>query len=153
MRWSPGAGTSVYRQPSNFTNGHTRDRQGRLLSCEHGGRRVTRTEYDGTITVLMDNFEGKRLTGLPMRLGAPLDELHGVARPDGTIGRVSGSLAGIPVRPRIYGNVMQALGVSSYSETFTRGSLLGRHERAHDGRLRHASRRSSSQADAARSGR
>jgi gluconolactonase len=54
-------GWGVFRQPSNFANGNTRDRQGRLLTCEHLTRRVTRTEYDGTITVLADNFEGKRL--------------------------------------------------------------------------------------------
>jgi len=61
MRWTPGAGISVYREPSNHTNGHTRDRQGRLVSCEHGKRRVTRTELDGSITVIADGFEGKRL--------------------------------------------------------------------------------------------
>ncbi len=61
MRWTPGVGVSVYRQPSNFANGHTRDRQGRLVSCEHGTRRVTRTEHDGTVTVIADAFEGKRL--------------------------------------------------------------------------------------------
>jgi len=52
---------SAFRRPSNYANGNTRDRQGRLVTCEHGGRRVTRTEFDGTITVLMDRFEGKRL--------------------------------------------------------------------------------------------
>ena len=52
---------SAFRKPSNFANGNTRDRQGRLVTCEHGGRRVTRTEYDGAITVLADRFEGKRL--------------------------------------------------------------------------------------------
>ncbi|MEP7240135.1 MAG: SMP-30/gluconolactonase/LRE family protein [Devosia sp.] len=52
---------SVFRQPSGNTNGHTVDRQGRLLSCEHGNRRVTRTEHDGSITVIADRFEGKRL--------------------------------------------------------------------------------------------
>jgi gluconolactonase len=51
----------VFRQPANFANGNARDRQGRLLTCEHQGRRVTRTEYDGKITVLADNFNGKRL--------------------------------------------------------------------------------------------
>jgi gluconolactonase len=61
MRWIPGAGTSVYREPANYANGHTRDREGRLVSCEHGGRRVTRTEHDGSITVIADSFEGKRL--------------------------------------------------------------------------------------------
>ena len=52
---------SVFRQPSNNTNGHTRDREGRLVSCEHGGRRVSRTELDGTVTVLADRWNGKRL--------------------------------------------------------------------------------------------
>ncbi|MFT4192070.1 MAG: SMP-30/gluconolactonase/LRE family protein [Comamonas sp.] len=53
---------SVFRQPSNFANGNTRDRQGRLVSCEHSvTRRVTRTEHDGSITVLADRFDGKRL--------------------------------------------------------------------------------------------
>jgi gluconolactonase len=54
-------GWGVFRQPSNFANGNARDRQGRLLSCEHLTRRVTRTEYDGKITVLADGFDGKRL--------------------------------------------------------------------------------------------
>jgi gluconolactonase len=61
MRWDEETGaTSVYRKPSNYANGNTRDRQGRLVTAEHG-RRVTRTEYDGRITVLMDRFDGKRL--------------------------------------------------------------------------------------------
>lgn len=61
MRWSPDTGISTYRSPSNFSNGHTRDLQGRLVSCEHGARRVTRTEYDGTISVIANGFDGKRL--------------------------------------------------------------------------------------------
>jgi gluconolactonase len=62
MRWTEESGAvSVYRQPSNYTNGHTRDREGRLISCEHGARRVTRTEHDGSITVLADRYNGKRL--------------------------------------------------------------------------------------------
>ena len=62
MRWDEQTGaTSVYRKPSNYANGNTRDRQGRLVTAEHG-RRVTRTEYDGRITVLMDRFDGKRLS-------------------------------------------------------------------------------------------
>ncbi|MFH6783231.1 MULTISPECIES: SMP-30/gluconolactonase/LRE family protein [Methylobacterium] len=52
---------SAFRKPSNFANGNTRDRQGRLVTCEHGGRRVTRTDYDGSITVLADSYQGKRL--------------------------------------------------------------------------------------------
>jgi len=62
LRWTEETGTvSVFRTPANYTNGHTRDRQGRLISCEHSARRVTRTELDGTITVLIDRYQGKRL--------------------------------------------------------------------------------------------
>jgi gluconolactonase len=61
LRWTPEGGVSVFRQPSNFSNGHTRDRQGRLVSCEHGTRRVTRTEIDGSITALAESYQGKRL--------------------------------------------------------------------------------------------
>ena len=61
MRWVPGGSATVFREPSNFANGHNRDRQGRLISCEHGARRVTRTETDGSITVLADAFRGKKL--------------------------------------------------------------------------------------------
>jgi gluconolactonase len=62
MRWSEDDGhVSIYRQPSNNSNGHTRDREGRLISCEHDTRRVTRTEHDGSITVLIDRFNGKPL--------------------------------------------------------------------------------------------
>ena len=62
LRWDEITGTvSVYRAPADNANGNTRDRQGRLVTCEHGARRVTRTEHDGTVTVLMDNFDGKRL--------------------------------------------------------------------------------------------
>ncbi|MBV9568130.1 MAG: SMP-30/gluconolactonase/LRE family protein, partial [Hyphomicrobiales bacterium] len=62
LRWEEETGAvSVFRKPSEFANGNTRDRQGRLITCEHGGRRVTRTEYDGSVTILMDNYQGKRL--------------------------------------------------------------------------------------------
>lgn len=61
MRWSPDCGISVFRQPSNYANGHTRDKEGRLVSCEHGTRRVTRTELDGSLTIIADSFNGKRL--------------------------------------------------------------------------------------------
>src|ERR1700745_912001 len=52
---------SVFRSPSNYSNGNYRDREGRLLTCEHDSRRLTRTEHDGTITVLIDGFQGKKL--------------------------------------------------------------------------------------------
>ena len=62
LKWEEETGAvSVFRKPSNYANGNTRDRQGRLVTCEHGGRRVTRTEYDGNVSVVADNFEGKRL--------------------------------------------------------------------------------------------
>jgi gluconolactonase len=75
LRWSPETGISTYRAPSNYANGQTRDRQGRLISCEHGLRRVTRTEHDGSITVLADGYQGKRLN-------SPNDV---VVKSDGTI--------------------------------------------------------------------
>src|ERR1043165_6106118 len=62
LRWDETTGAvGVFREPSGYANGHTVDRQGRLVSCEHGNRRVTRTEHDGSITVIADRFEGKRL--------------------------------------------------------------------------------------------
>jgi len=62
LRWDEETGnTTIFRKPSNNANGNTRDRHGRLITCEHGGRRVTRTEYDGSITVLADQYDGKPL--------------------------------------------------------------------------------------------
>lgn len=65
LRWAVdatgGGAISTFRQPSNFSNGQTRDRQGRLVTCEHGLRRVIRTEADGSISVLADSYQGKRL--------------------------------------------------------------------------------------------
>lgn len=75
LRWIEGPGVSTFRAESNYANGNTRDRQGRLVSCEHGGRRVTRTEADGTITVIADSYEGKPLN-------SPNDV---VVKSDGTI--------------------------------------------------------------------
>ena len=78
LRWVPDAVTgsvSVFRTNSNYSNGNTRDREGRLVSCEHGARRVTRTEVDGSITVIADSYDGKRLN-------SPNDV---VVKSDGTI--------------------------------------------------------------------
>jgi gluconolactonase len=62
LRWDETTGAvGIFREPAGYTNGHTLDAQGRLVSCEHGKRRVTRTEHDGTITVLADNWQGNRL--------------------------------------------------------------------------------------------
>jgi gluconolactonase len=75
MRWDEETGrVSVFRKPSNYSNCNTRDRQGRLVTCEHDARRVTRTEYDGTITVLIDKLRrqaaqfAKRCRGQVRRL-------------------------------------------------------------------------------------
>lgn len=59
-QWAEGLGARVLHQPSNYSNGQTRDREGRLICCEHLPRRVTRHEPDGSITVLADNYEGKK---------------------------------------------------------------------------------------------
>jgi gluconolactonase len=62
LKWEEETGAvSVFRKTSWNANGNTRDRQGRLVTCEHRGRRVTRTEYDGSVTVLMNHFQGRRL--------------------------------------------------------------------------------------------
>jgi len=75
MRWTESGGVSVFRAPSGFANGHTRDQQGRLIGCSHRHRCVTRTELDGSITVLADRYRGKRLN-------SPNDV---VCRSDGTV--------------------------------------------------------------------
>jgi len=61
MRWTEGQGVSVYRSPSSYANGQTRDRQGRLISCSHRERCLFRTELDGAITRLIDRHDGRRL--------------------------------------------------------------------------------------------
>jgi gluconolactonase len=62
LRWLEDTGeVSVFRTPSNYSNGNCRDRQGRLVTCEHDTRRVTRTEYDGTVSVLMEGYQNKKL--------------------------------------------------------------------------------------------
>jgi gluconolactonase len=64
LKWEEETGAvSTFRRPSNHANGNTRDRQGRLITCEMGSQTLTRTEYDGRVTLLANRFEGKRLTG------------------------------------------------------------------------------------------
>jgi gluconolactonase len=61
LRWDETTGmVGVFREPANYTNGHTVDRAGRLVSCEQGTRRITRTEHDGSVSVLADRYDGKR---------------------------------------------------------------------------------------------
>jgi len=98
MRWSEDDGhVSVFRYPSNNSNGNTRDREGRLVTCEHDTRRVTRTEHDGSITVLIDTFEGKPLN-------APNDA---VVSADGAIWFTDplfgnlGNYEGHPIKPQL----------------------------------------------------
>ena len=61
MRWSISEGASVFREPAGYTNGNYLDRQGRLVSCEHGNRRISRTEPDGSAVTLVDRYDGNRL--------------------------------------------------------------------------------------------
>jgi len=62
LRWDETTGhVGVFRSPAGYTNGHTIDRQGRIVSCEHGGRRVSRTEHDGSVITIADKYNGKRL--------------------------------------------------------------------------------------------
>ncbi|MEU6862395.1 SMP-30/gluconolactonase/LRE family protein [Streptomyces sp. NPDC046876] len=76
LRWDEASGTvSVFRSPAGHPNGNTLDREGRLITCEQGNRRITRTEPDGTLTVIADRFEDKRLN-------SPNDA---VVRSDGSI--------------------------------------------------------------------
>lgn len=76
LRWDEATGTvGVFRSPAGHSNGNTLDRRGRLVTCEQGNRRVTRTEADGTVTVLADRYDGKRLN-------SPNDS---VVRSDGTV--------------------------------------------------------------------
>ncbi|MDZ4309781.1 MAG: SMP-30/gluconolactonase/LRE family protein [Cypionkella sp.] len=117
LRWAAdtagGGSVTTFRQPSNFSNGQTRDRQGRLVTCEHGLRRVIRTEACGSVTVLADSFQGKRLNSpndVVVRSdgsiwftdptygilsdyegyrAAPEQTVHGVYRVDGISGEIS----------------------------------------------------------------
>lgn len=75
FRWSEAGGVAVFREPSNMTNGNTYDQQGRMLSCEHATSRVTRTEADGSVTVLASHYQDKELN-------SPNDI---VVRNDGTV--------------------------------------------------------------------
>jgi gluconolactonase len=94
LRWDEETGrTSVFRMPSNHANGNTRDRQGRLVTCEHSGRRVTRTEYDGTITVLIDKFDGKPLNGTNDVVVKSDDSIWFTDPPSGIAGNYLGEAA------------------------------------------------------------
>lgn len=101
-RWDETHGCSVFRKPSNNANGNTRDRQGRLLTCEHLPRRVTRTEYDGRITTLADSYKGKRLNS-PNDIVCKSDGSIWFTDPVfGILGNYEGEKADSEVDPGVY---------------------------------------------------
>ncbi len=103
LKWEEETGeVSVFRKPSDFANGNTRDRQGRLVTCEHGARRVTRTEYDGSITVVMDNFEGKRLNSPNDLVVASDGSIWFTDPPFGILGYYEGYKAEQEINPAIW---------------------------------------------------
>ena len=103
MRWDEETGrVSIFRKPSNFANGHTRDRQGRLISCEHDTRRVTRTEYDGTITVLADKFNGKPLNSPNDIVVKSDDSVWFTDPPFGILGNYEGHVATPELPTNVY---------------------------------------------------
>jgi gluconolactonase len=94
MKWDEETGSvSVFRKPANHSNGNTRDRQGRLITCEHLGRRVTRTEYDGTVSVIADTFDGKPLNSPNDVVCKSDDSLWFTDPPFGLLGNYEGRVA------------------------------------------------------------
>jgi gluconolactonase len=92
----------VFRRPSNNANGNTRDRQGRLVTCEHDSRRVTRTEYDGTVTVLIDKFEGKPLNSPNDVVVKSDDSVWFTDPPFGILGNYEGHVAKVELPTNVY---------------------------------------------------
>ena len=103
MRWLEDDGhLSVFRANSNYSNGNTRDREGRLITCEHDSRRVTRTELDSTITVLIDSFQSKKLNA-PNDVVVAADGAIWFTDPGyGIFGNYEGHLAEPELPPRVY---------------------------------------------------
>lgn len=103
MRWDEASGRiSVFRAPSNNSNGNTRDRQGRLLTCEHLTRRVTRTEYDGSITVIADKFDGKPLNSPNDIVVKSDDSIWFTDPPFGILGYYEGEMAQPELPTNVY---------------------------------------------------
>lgn len=103
LRWDEESGAvGVFRRPSNFANGHTRDPQGRLVSCEHGGRRVTRTEYDGSLTVIADSFAGRRLNSPNDVVVSPDGAVWFTDPTFGILGYYEGERAEAELPPSVY---------------------------------------------------
>jgi gluconolactonase len=103
MRWDEETGAvSVFRKPSNYGNGNTRDRQGRLVTCEHDARRVTRTEYDGSITVILDRFDGKPLNSPNDVVVKSDDSVWFSDPPFGILGNYEGHTAAVELPTNVY---------------------------------------------------
>ena len=103
MRWDEETGAvSVFRKPSNYANGNTRDRQGRLVTCEHDARRVTRTEYDGTISVVLDRFEGKPLNSPNDVVVKSDDSVWFTDPPFGILSNYEGHVARVELPTNVY---------------------------------------------------
>jgi gluconolactonase len=103
MRWDEETGgVTVFRKPSNYANGNTRDRQGRLVTCEHDTRRVTRTEYDGAITVLCDRFEGKPLNSPNDVVVRSDDSVWFTDPPFGVLSNYEGHVAPVELPTNVY---------------------------------------------------
>ena len=103
MRWDEETGAvSVFRKPSNYGNGNTRDRQGRLVTCEHDTRRVTRTEYDGSITVILDRFDGKPLNSPNDVVVKSDDSVWFSDPPFGILGNYEGHTAAVELPTNVY---------------------------------------------------
>jgi gluconolactonase len=103
LKWEASTGAvSTWRAPSGFGNGNTRDRQGRLLTCEHGGRRVVRTEYDGTLTVIASHFQGKRLNSPNDIIVKSDDTVWFSDPPFGILGHYEGYAAEVELPTNLY---------------------------------------------------
>jgi gluconolactonase len=103
MKWEEETGAvSVFRKPSNHANGNTRDRQGRLVTCEHLTRRITRTEYDGTVTVLMDKFDGKPLNSPNDIVVKSDDTIWFTDPPFGILGNYEGQVSTSELPTNVY---------------------------------------------------
>jgi gluconolactonase len=120
MRWDEQTGrVSVFRKPSNFANGNTRDRQGRLVTCEHG-RRVTRTEYDGSLTVLADSYQGRPLNSPNDVVVARDGAIWFTDPPFGILGHYEGRVAE-PALPQSVYRIDGSTGELAAVETDIRG--------------------------------
>jgi len=103
MRWDEETGAvSVFRRPSDYGNGNTRDRQGRLVTCQHGTRSVTRTEYDGTLTTIHDRWDGHPLNSPNDVVVKSDDSVWFSDPPFGILGHYEGHLAPVELPTNVY---------------------------------------------------